>query len=261
MSQINSIEKKIKNNQYVFGCSVTFSDSSITELLGDVGFDFIWIDMEHTPNGSLQVKHHIMAARGTDSATFVRVPGHDDKFVKPIIDIGPDGIIFPFINSAEDAKKAVSICRYPPEGDRGFGPQRAARYGLISSENYISNSDKNMWKIMQIEHVEAVNNLEDILETDGVDSFVVGPNDLAGSLDLIGQTNHKEVKKYMDLIAEKAAHFNIPYGVAIPFDLKLIEEWLERGAQWIEIAGDFLFLADRAKDVLQQATNFTENWR
>jgi len=255
MYNLTNIKNKIENNELVFGCSVTFCDSSIAELLGDIGFDFIWLDMEHTPNSELDIKQHLMALRGTETAAFVRVSDHSPENIKPVIDMGPEGIIFPFINDAQDARDAVAECRYPPEGKRGFGPQRAAKYGLINSDEYIKEAEESFWKIVQIEHVEAVENLEKILSVEGVDSFVVGPNDLAGSLGLPGNTGHEKVKRHLNVIAEKARNFNIPYGVAIPFDPIRIKEWIERGADWIEIAGDFPFLVHRASEVYRKIEN------
>lgn len=245
------IKEKIRNHESIIGTSVTFTDSSITELLADVGFDFIWIDTEHSSIHLDHVKKHIMATRGTPAAAFVRVPWNDPILVKPILEMGPDGIIFPFINTPEEAIKAVRSCLYPPDGDRGFGPQRATKYGMMDIETYIKQSSKNIWKIMQIEHVHAVDNLKEILEVNGVDTFVVGLNDLSGSIGLLGKTDDERVCCLMDQIASKAVEADVPFGVALPYNTTKITEWLERGASWIELPGDFTYLVKGAKEVLR----------
>lgn len=250
MSKISKIKEKIREKKIVVGSSVTFSDSCIAELLGDAGFDFVWIDMEHSCNSKKEVQQHIMAVRGTEAAAFVRVPWNAPALVKPILDIGPDGIIFPFIRNADEAKTAVDLCRYPPLGTRGFGPIRASKYGMVNRTEYLKSADTRIWKIMQIEHVDAVNNLEKILDVDGVDSIVIGLNDLSASIGLLHQPNHKEVKKLVDIICQKSIKAGRPFGVAMSYDPEHVKEWIDRGASWIELAGDFAYLLKSAKEAL-----------
>ena len=242
MGTLDSIKEKINNKIPVIGTGVGINDSSITELLCDIGFDFIWIDTEHTPLDKKDVHFHIMAARGTGTATFVRVAWNDHVLVKPILEMDPSGIIFPFIKTASEARKAVSSCLYPPEGIRGFGPRRSIKYGITDIEKYIESADSKVWKIMQIEHIDAVDNLEEILNVDGVDSVVMGPNDLAASLGYLGKNDHLEVKKVMDIAAKKIVKSGKPFGTAIEYDPKTIKEWVERGVNYIEIGVDVSFL-------------------
>jgi len=136
MNAIKNIKEKIKKKIPIIGTLVSINDSSITELLCDIGFDFIWIDMEHTPIVKKDVHFHIMAAKGTGAATFVRVAWNDPILVKPILEMGPSGIIFPFIRTASEARKAVSSCLYPPKGIRGFGPRRSIKYGITDIKIY-----------------------------------------------------------------------------------------------------------------------------
>lgn len=242
MNAINNIKEKIKNKIPIIGTVVSINDSSITELLCDIGFDFIWIDMEHTPIGKKDVHFHIMAAKGTGVATFVRVAWNDPVLVKPILEMDPSGIIFPFIKTASEAKKAVSSCLYPPKGIRGFGPRRSIKYGITDIKKYLEIADSKIWKIMQIEHVDAVENLEEILNVEGVDAVMMGPNDLAASLGYLGQNNHIEVKKVMDIAAKKIVKSGKPFGISIGYDPATIKEWIERGVNYIEIGNDVSFL-------------------
>lgn len=242
MNAIDNIKEKIKNKIPVIGTAVTMNDSSITELLSDIGFDFIWIDTEHTPLDKKDVHFHIMAARGTGSATFVRVAWNDPVLVKPILEMGPSGIIFPFIKTASEARKAVRSCLYPPKGIRGFGPRRSIKYGITDIEKYIKRADTEIWKIMQIEHIDAVKNLEEILNIGGVDAIMIGPNDLAASIGYLGQNDHPEVKKIMDIASKKIVKSGKPFGISIGYDPATIKEWIERGVNYIEVGCDVAFL-------------------
>lgn len=205
MNGLQRIKNKLREKKPVIGTHVALNDVMISEMLGMAGFDFVWIDTEHTALEREKVLHHIIAVDGTGVAPFVRVPSVDPILVKPILEMGPAGIVFPNVKTREEAELAVKSCLYPPEGIRGFGPIRASKYGLTDTLQYVGESASQVWKIMQIEHIEAVNNLEAILEVDGVDAIVVGSNDLSGSIGLLGQTDPPEVRKLMDMIGEKAS--------------------------------------------------------
>jgi len=247
MDKLKNIKKKIEAQEPVIGTVISLNDCNVSELLGLVGFDFTWIDSEHGPIDKKEIQLHIMAANAANAAAFVRVPWNDPVLVKPILEMGPDGIIFPYIRSAEEAKEAIKACTYPPKGVRGYGPRRAIRYGMIDSAKYIEETESSFWKIIQIEHVDAVNNLEDILAVDGVDAIMVGPMDLSGSVGFIGQLDHKEVKKVMDQIGGKASKFNKPFGVCMGYEPKAIKEWLSRGVNWIAVGCDFGFMVEASK--------------
>lgn len=149
---------------------------------------------------------------------------------KPILDLGADGIIFPMIVTREDAEAAVAACRYPLEGSRGYGPFRATGYGAVSAMEYINDVSRKVWVIPQIEHIDAVGNLDAILSVPGIDAVIAGPCDLSGSMGLLGQMNHPEVKKAMDTIAAKAKEKGIPFGVSMIWDEEAMGDWVRRGA-------------------------------
>ncbi|MDD5603501.1 MAG: aldolase/citrate lyase family protein, partial [Eubacteriales bacterium] len=159
---LDNIIKKLKEDKPVFGVVSTMLDYTVSEMLACAGFDFIWIDMEHSALCVSDVQMHMIAASGRGAASFVRVPWNDPVMVKPILEMGPDAIIFPLIKNAEDARKAVSSCEYPPKGIRGFGPRRAIRYGMDDSSDYIRDAGKKTWKILQVELAECVENLDEI---------------------------------------------------------------------------------------------------
>ena len=137
------------------------------------------------------IKQHIMAVRGTDCAPFVRVPWNEHGIIKPILDLAPAGVIIPMINTADAARAAVAACKYPPRGNRGCGVRRGNRYGMMPWAEYVDHADREPLVILQIEHVEAVKNLDAILQVEGIDSICIGPTDLSGSMGKLNQ--HDEI--------------------------------------------------------------------
>jgi len=251
MNQAEIIRKKLNEKKAVFGTHVGLGDPIITEIFGQAGYDFIWIDMEHTALGKPEVLGHLLAARSAGTAAIVRVPWNDPVLVKPILDIGADGIVIPFIRSLEEAKLAISSYLYPPKGIRGFGPGRAADYGGYSALEYVEKAESSIFKFLQIEHIDAVNCLEDIVKIDGLDALIVGPMDLSGSLGKLGRTRDPEVLAALDRIADVALTANIPFGFSFGYVEQDIIDWIRRGATIFSIAGDGSYLANGAADNLR----------
>ena len=207
--KINNFEKftaKVESGSCALGMVITLTDPAVSELAGDAGFDFTWIDMEHSPLTIQDVSGHILALRGTDCAPFVRVAGNDPALIKPVVDLAPAGIIVPMIKSAEELEDAVSACRYPPEGTRGCGLRRSVHYGAKPTSVYFAESDREPLIIAQIEHIEAVRNLDEILKVKHLGSICIGPYDLSGSMNKFASPDDPEVGKIVDEIC--AEHFD-----------------------------------------------------
>lgn len=246
MENLNRIKMKIRTGEPVVGVHSRSCDSELVELMAACGNDFIWIEGEHSSLDKQNFKHHIMATQARGAAAFVRVAWNDPVLVKPILEMGPDGIVFPMVRTAEEARKAVASCQYPPKGIRGFGPQRAMNFGLMSTPDYLAQADDSIWKIIQIEHYEAVENLDEILEVPGVDAIVVGMMDLSGSINKLAKLNSPEVMALMDAIAEKAARHNIPLGVSMSYNPEKIRYWIEKGISWISVGADVEYVCQGA---------------
>jgi len=240
----------MKENPPVIGTHVNMADLSIAEQMGVLGFEFVWIEGEHSPLDKQTILGHIIACKAGNTASFVRIPWNDPVLAKPILEMGPDGIVFPFIRTAEEARAAIAACRYPPEGIRGFGPRRANQYGTQTNAEYLASVERSFLKIMQIEHIDAVNNLEEILAVDGVDTVVVGPNDLSGSVGLLGQTRHPNVMALLDQIGEKCNKAGVPFGVSMGVDRVSIVDWLRRGARWIAAGNDASYIAQAGREAI-----------
>ena len=160
---INNLQKfrnKVASGKICVGTVITFSDYAVSELAADAGFDFTWIDAEHAPHTIESIMGHVSILRGTDCAPFVRVTWNEPGIIKPIIDLAPAGVIIPMVRTGEDMRAAVSACRYPPEGTRGCGLRRAVHYGAKSTRQYFAESANEPLIIAQIEHIDAVHNLD-----------------------------------------------------------------------------------------------------
>ena len=228
-----------------------FTDASISEEMACWGYDFIWIDAEHGPFDKEKILQSIVAANNAGAAAIVRVTVNDPAFIKPVLEMGPDGVISPMVCTREEAQRFADACLYPPKGARGFGPRRANRYGAIPSGSYLENASKSFLRIAQIEHVKAVENLEEIFQVDGIDAYVVGPNDLSGSIGRLGDTQHPEVVALFDEIAQKCKAAGKIFGTSIgPNDRQYIRDWIARGIHFISCGDDISFIANGTRDTI-----------
>lgn len=238
------IREKMQRGEAVIGGHTFYTDPSITEAFGCHGFEFVWIDGEHSAFDKASTLSHIIAAAAADTASIVRVAWNDPVLVKPVLEMGPDGIIFPMVCTAEEARKAVAACMYPPKGVRGFGPRRANCYGAMSNEEYLDHTEKTFLRIVQIEHVEAVKNLREILDVEGIDFPLVGANDLSASIGHLGDTKHPEVRALCEEIVSICKERNQPLGVSLGAgDHEAIRYWISKGATFIGCGDDISYIS------------------
>ena len=239
---------KLRKGQVCLGTGVSFTDPTVTEALCSV-LDYVWIDMEHTALTIETVQAHVMATLGSATVPLVRVAWNDPVLIKPVLDVGAAGIIVPLVRTADDARRAVAACRYPPEGIRGYGPRRPSNYGRAGGPSFCQTANENVLVIVQIEHIEAVENLDAILSVPGLTSVVVGAMDLSGSMGRMGQPRHPEVLQTIDTIIAKARRAGVFVGLATGDDPDLAVEWIHKGMQWISLGTDTTLLL-RAADLV-----------
>ena len=230
------------------GAVISMSDPTVCELAGDCGMDFCWIDAEHCPLTIETVRDHLLALRGTGCAGFVRVRECDPMIIKPYLDLSPDGIICPMVNTPEQAEAAVAACKYPPVGVRGISVRRANRYGSESLDAYFQHPEKHPMVIVQIEHVDAVRNLDAILKVKGLDSICVGPCDLSASLGCICDMENPELNKVIDEICAKTKKAGLMLGTASG----PLARWQERGVDWIATGLDISLLGAGFRNILKE---------
>ena len=250
MNNADLFRERIHSGKICVGMAITFNDPAVSELAADAGYDFTWIDMEHAPLDMTATLGHVMALRGTETAPFVRVRCNDVNVIKPVLDLAPAAIIIPAVNSADEARAAVRACKYPPRGVRGYGPRRGQRYGAASQQEYLATANQQILVIVQIEHSDAVKNLDAILAVPGLDGICLGPNDLSGSMGKLGKANDPEVVQAMDSVIEKVRGTGLFLGVSTGYSSDTLPVWIEKGVQWINLNVDWLNLFTESKNVV-----------
>jgi 2-dehydro-3-deoxyglucarate aldolase/4-hydroxy-2-oxoheptanedioate aldolase len=255
MNKIAGLREKFKRGELIHGVHASIGYPMIMEIFCMAGFDAVWIDMEHTAINTQEVLLSVIAAGSYKTAVVVRIPWNDPILVKPVLEMGVDGIVFPMIRSAEEARKAIASCLYPPEGNRGFGPIRAVDYGFADTEKYVRDKHKNdMWKIIQIEHIDAVRDMDNILAVPGIDAMVIGPMDLSASLGCLPDYTQPTVKEALYTIRDKVKAAGIPLAISYGYntiDKTGMEFFVDELNVDIAFAGsDVSFLVDGAKATL-----------
>lgn len=233
------------------GTWITLNNPSIAEILADAGFDWLCIDLEHSVIDYFETQQLILAIQSKGIKAFVRVGENNFRIIKRVLDAGADGIIVPSVNSEIEAKKAVDAVKYPPFGKRGVGLARAQSYGF-GFEEYRDNKAKNIILIVQIEHINALNELDKILSIDGIDGSFIGPYDLSGSLGKPGNWDDQLVIDALNKYEYVAKKFNklIGYHVIKP-EFNLVNEKIIKGYNFIAFSLDVMFLGTLAKTQLK----------
>ena len=258
MNNIEKLRAKMENHELCFGTHCSNTELDFYEMCGFLGYDYVWIDSEHAAVTFPMLKNAIIATNAGGASAFVRVPDHQMCNAKPVLECGPDGIIFPMVNTAEEARKCVSICTYPMKGTRGFGPLRALDYGTMPLDKYIEKSERSLLKLMQCEHVESVRNLDEILEVEGVDGIICGPMDLSASIGKMGNYFDPEVMALMQQIIDKCKAHGKPFGLSIGVDMNLVAFWIEQGASFLSMGTPLDYFREMSKDYIKQARHLEE---
>ncbi|MBU2018192.1 MAG: 2,4-dihydroxyhept-2-ene-1,7-dioic acid aldolase, partial [Bacteroidetes bacterium] len=201
-----NLKEKIRAGETSIGTWLTIPHQSVVEILGTAGFDWITLDLEHASIDFEAAFNLIGHIQGNGMKALVRVSKNEEVVIKKVLDAGADGIIVPMVNSAADVRKLLDYTYYPPLGKRGVGLNRAQNYGL-GFQDYQEKLIKEIVVIAQIEHIDAINNLEEILSFEELDGTMIGPYDLSASLNLPGQYDQpivlEALKKYEQICKQK----------------------------------------------------------
>ena len=230
------------------GSWITLNHPSIAEIMAVAGFDWLCVDMEHSVTDYFEAQQLIATIQSKGIKAFVRVGENNIRIIKRVLDAGADGIIVPMVNTKQEAQKAVDAVKYPPKGKRGVGLARVQRYGF-GFEDYRDNYADDIKIIVQIEHVDAVNNLDDILSLEDIDGTFIGPYDLSGSMGKPGKYADDDVKEVLgryELIAKKHEKL-IGFHVIQP-DYQLVLDKIDLGYNFIAFSLDTLFLGSMARN-------------
>jgi 2-dehydro-3-deoxyglucarate aldolase/4-hydroxy-2-oxoheptanedioate aldolase len=249
MSQ-KSLKARVRAGEVLIGPIVTLSSPDVAEALAQVGFDYLWIENEHAPLGVLEAQRMLQAVGG-GCPTLIRVPTNDPVWLKKTLDTGCDGVVVPLVKSAAEARRAVDACRYPPAGNRGVGITRAHRYGLGFAE-YVEAANEEIAVVLQVEHAEAVENVEAIAQVPGVDALLVGPYDLSGSMGLLGQVDHPDVQAAIERVQRACEDAGMTLGIFAGTP-EQARRYIAAGFSLIALGLDVLYLWQAAQAALKQA--------
>jgi len=209
---MKSLKEKIRNRELTVGSWITLAHPAIPEIMANAGFDWLVVDLEHSVITIQQAEELIRVISLSGATPLVRLTSNNPDQIKRVMDAGSHGVIIPSVNSREEALTAIQSTKYPPKGNRGFGLARAQGYGRKFSE-YLGWESDNPIIVVQIEHMEAVNNIDSIFSLDEIDAFIIGPYDLSGSIGVPGELDHPEMNKAMNKIFESAERFKKPGGL------------------------------------------------
>jgi 2-dehydro-3-deoxyglucarate aldolase len=244
----HSFRQRLISGERLIGTMVTLASAETTEVLAGVGFDWFFLDNEHSPLETLELQRIIQAAGSTPCV--VRVSASAEVPIKKALDIGAAGIIAPQVNSAEQAAQVVSWAKYAPMGTRGVGIGRAHSYGLRFQE-YVATANEHTAVIVQAEHIDAVNNIEAIVRVPGVDAVLIGPYDLSASLGRLGEVTHPEVVAAIDRVTVTCRAVNLPLGI-FGISAQAVQPYIEHGYTLIVVGADVVLLSNAARQLLAQ---------
>ena len=246
----------INRKDISLGSWITLNHFSIVEIMADAGFDWLCIDLEHSVIDYFEAEQLIATMEAKGCIPYVRVGENNPLIIKRMLDAGAVGIIVPAVNSKEDAIRAVKSVKYPPLGNRGVGLARAQNYGFGFDE-YVEKINSRTIVIVQIEHIDAINNLEEILSTKGVDGSIIGPYDLSGSMGKPGKYNEPDVKKALEKYERLAKDIGKPFGYhVIEPDYKLVLEKIDLGYTIIAFSLDTLFLGSICRNQMDRIREY-----
>lgn len=246
----NRLKARLKAGEATVGSWVSVAHPTIAEVMAHAGFDWLAIDMEHGIIGIESVLTLVQAINTTPVAPIVRVPWNEPVVVKQVLEIGPAGLIMPQVNTAEEAEAAVRAAKYPLEGIRGIGCQRAAGFGAYFEEYLHAANDQQM-VIVQIEHVRALQNLRQIVSVKGLDAVFIGANDLSASMGLLGQARHPDVLKAIQEVLKAARDAGIAAGL-VASDPEDINRRITEGFQVVAIGHDVGLLSSVCRDICRK---------
>ena len=236
------LKHKLLSGEKTIGSWLTMPSLAISELMAKVGFDWLTIDLEHSSLSIEQAGEMIRIIDLAGVSPLVRLTSNDGNQIKRVMDSGAHGIIVPMVKTKGDAEQAVSSVYYPPKGIRGVGLARAQHYG-IGFHEYRDWLEENAIIIVQIEHIDAVNNLKDILSVDGVDGYIIGPYDLSASLGVSGEFDHSSMIEAMNEIYRVATTLG-KYGEIhiVEPDTDLLKQSVLEGFTFLAYSVDFRML-------------------
>jgi len=245
-----NLKQQLKANNFTVGSWITIGHPTIAEIMSQNGFDWLTVDMEHSAITIDQAQELIRVIDLCGIVPLVRTEENNPVCIKRVMDAGAHGVIVPMVNSRAEAEAAVRAVKYPPLGARGVGLARAQKYGFgfAAYKQWVENESV---VIVQIEHIKAIENLEAILCTSGVDGTFVGPYDLSGSLGCPGEFERPEVRQALQHYEDTCRKMQKPMGFhVVQPDPEMTANYRRKGYSFVAVGVDFLYLGTKCKETL-----------
>ena len=255
----SGIRTRVLNGEVVYGMMVRQGrDPGVTTLVGQVGFDFVLIDMEHGPYSLETVADLIRGARSTGCAPIIRVPGIERYFISRVLDAGADGIMVPMLSTREQAERTVRYAKYAPMGKRGVGLRTGQTdYTGMKGSDLTEQANEKTLVIPQIENREGIGNIDEIMSVDGIDLAVMGPNDLSFDMGCQGQTDNPKVIEAIQTVVEACRRCGKHSGIHTG-NLEQVLYWKSKGMTFIAYNTDTGLLYKAASDGLNSLKQGTQ---
>jgi 4-hydroxy-2-oxoheptanedioate aldolase len=249
ISFVNAFKQALQERRRQTGLWMTTGSATMTEIAAGAGLDWLLVDMEHSPNDLIDVVDHLRAAVGKPAEVVIRVPWNEPVMVKRLLDQGARSLMFPFVQSVEEARAAVAATRYPPQGIRGFaGTSRATDYGRRT--NYAARAAEEICVIVQLETERALESASDIAAVEGIDGVFIGPNDLAANMGHLGNPGAAPVQASIRKALEAIVSAGKAAGL-LNFNEAGAKADYEAGFHFIAVSGDASIMAREAQRVAQ----------
>lgn len=246
----NAFKAALKRGELQIGLWSSLCSPMVSEIISQSGFDWILVDTEHSPNEPPDVLAQLQALKGGTATPIVRPAWNDAVLLKRLLDIGVQAVLVPFVQNAEEARKAVAACRYPPAGIRGITVSgRGSHYGRVP--DYLKRADGEICVLVQVETGEALSRIEEIASVDGVDGVFIGPADLSASLGHIGNPGHPEVQAAIQDAVKRLTALGKPAGILTPSEPDA-RRYIEWGYRFVAVGSDLGLVAKHA-DALAKA--------
>ncbi len=243
------IKQSLREGRPVVAATITTPSVEAAAQAAGMGFDFLWIEMEHSPITLETLRQMVLATRGLHAQAFARVPVNELWTAKRVLDAGVSGVMFPFTSTPELARQAVAACHYPPLGRRGSGAN-LARFTWPGDGEYFDSADKNVTVICIIEEARAVERIDEIAATPGVDVLFIGTSDLSFSLGLRGDIHHPKVQELVARVVEAGKRHGKFLGrpAGTP---ELVSEYIEQGFLLFQAPTELGLMAAGARQYLE----------
>ena len=246
---VNPVKQKLQQGKPVVAATITVPSVEVAAHAANMGFDFLWVEMEHSPITLETLRNIVHATRALPAMTFARVPVNELWTAKRVLDAGVSGVIFPFSSTPELVQQAAAACRYPPRGRRGSGANLAT-FTWPDGERYHDSADENVMVITIVEEARAVDRIDEIAATPGVDALFIGTSDLSFSLGLRGDQNHPKLHEAIAKVVEAGKRHGKILGRP-GITPERFEEYQKQGFLLFQAPTDIGFMAAGARRYLE----------